>query len=176
MPNEKNLIPVNKRTKNEQREITSKGGKKSGESRRRKKSMKQVMNMLLQMPANTPSDRQMLCDMGIDANNLDEDTVNNLLIVSVALLKNAKNGDISSIKELRNIIQDNAFENHKIAMDKAYLDIERKKVEPPVSSGMENNLFEAINSCGEDGFDDLPEIQQAAENDVALVENGEIPE
>lgn len=47
---------------------------------------------------------------------------------------------------------------------------------PQTTSGTENNLFEAINSCGEEGFDDLPEIQQAAEDDAALVENGEIPE
>ena len=132
MPNEKNLIVP---SSSEARKNGAKGGKKSGESRRRKKSMKQVMNMLLQMPANTPSDRQMLCDMGIDANNLDEDTVNNLLIVNAALLKNAKNGDVSSIKELRNIIQDNALEKHKIAIEKAYLDLERKKVEPTKTEG-----------------------------------------
>lgn len=131
MPNEENLIPVNKRTKSEQREITSKGGKKSGESRRRKKSMKQVMDMLLQMPTNTLADWNMLIEMGIDTNNLDKETVNNLLIVNAALLKNAKKGDVSSIKELRNIIQDNAFEKHKISIEKAYLDLERKKVEPP---------------------------------------------
>ena len=47
---------------------------------------------------------------------------------------------------------------------------------PQTTSGTENNLFEAINSCGEEGFDDLPEIQQATEDDAALVENDEIPE
>lgn len=130
MPNEENLIPFNKRTEKEQREIAKKGGRVSGKSRRRKKSMKQVMDMLLQMPANAPADWQMLIDMGIDTNNLDEETVNNLLIVNAALLAKAKTGDVSSIKELRNIIQDNAFENHKISIEKAYLDIERKKSEP----------------------------------------------
>ena len=138
MPNEKNLIVP---SSSEARKNGAKGGKKSGESRRRKKSMKQVMNMLLQMPANTQADWQMLCDMGIDANNLDEDTVNNLLIVNAALLKNAKNGDVSSIKELRNIIQDNALEKHKIAIEKAYLDLERKKVEPPKT---EEKLYNGI--------------------------------
>lgn len=131
MPNEENLIPNSKRTPSELREIAQKGGKASGKSRRRKKSMKQVMDMLLQMPTNTVADYQMLIDIGIDTNNLDEDTVNNLLIVNAALLAKAKTGDVNSIKELRSIIQDNAFENHKIAIDKAYLDIERKKSEPP---------------------------------------------
>lgn len=34
-----------------------------------------------------------------------------------------------------------------------------------------NNLFEAINSCGEEGFDDIPEIQQPAKNGAAVVED-----
>ena len=38
----------------------------------------------------------------------------------------------------------------------------------------ENNLFEAINSCGEVKFDDLPELQQTAESDDAMVEDEEI--
>lgn len=35
----------------------------------------------------------------------------------------------------------------------------------------ENNLFDAIDSIGEEGFDDLPEIQQAAEVDADMVED-----
>lgn len=131
MPNEKNLIPNSERTPSELREITSKGGKKSGESRRRKKTMKQVMEMLLQMPANTPADWQLLSDLGVDIDSLDVDTVNNILIVNAALLQNAKLGDVASIKELRSIIQDNAYEKHKIAIEKAYLQLEKQKVEPP---------------------------------------------
>lgn len=38
-----------------------------------------------------------------------------------------------------------------------------------------NNLFEAINACGEEGIDDLPEIQQQAENDAPVVEDGQAP-
>ena len=39
----------------------------------------------------------------------------------------------------------------------------------------ENNLFDAINACGEEDLDDLPELQQAAEADDAVVENGKVP-
>lgn len=46
----------------------------------------------------------------------------------------------------------------------------------PAQEQTENNLFEAIDSIGEEGFDDLPEIQQAAENDAAMVEDEEVPE
>lgn len=139
MPNEKNLIPLSERTKSEQREITSKGGKKSGEVRRRKKSMKQVMDMLLQMPANTPADWQMLIDMGIDTNDLDKETVNNLLVVNAALLAKAKTGDVNSIKELRSIIQDDVYINHKMKIEKVRLKLEQQKNEPTLSNTKEYN-------------------------------------
>lgn len=42
MANEENLIPFDKRTENEQREIAKKGGKASGVSRRQTKSLKQA--------------------------------------------------------------------------------------------------------------------------------------
>lgn len=45
----------------------------------------------------------------------------------------------------------------------------------PTQEQTENNLFEAIDSIGEEGFDDLPEIQQTAENDTVVVEDAEIP-
>lgn len=41
------------------------------------------------------------------------------------------------------------------------------------ASGKDNNLFEAINACSEEGLDDLPEVRDAAENDAPLVEDGE---
>lgn len=138
MPNEKNLIPfTSDQSRDEAVKNGAKGGKASGKSRRRKKSMKQVMDMLLSLPANTPADWEMLIDMGVNVDEIDEDLVNNLLVVNAALLKKAKTGDVNSIKELRNIIRDNVFENHKIKLDNAYLDIERKKAEPPKSDGSE---------------------------------------
>lgn len=40
----------------------------------------------------------------------------------------------------------------------------------------DNNLFEAINGCSEEGFNEIPEIQQPTETDAAVVENEELPE
>ena len=39
---------------------------------------------------------------------------------------------------------------------------------------VENNLFDAINACGEEGFDDIPEIQQTSESDASVVEDEEV--
>ena len=46
--NENNLVPQNKRTKSEQREIARKGGKASGEARNFAKSMRQALETELQ--------------------------------------------------------------------------------------------------------------------------------
>ena len=40
---DKNLIPLNERTKEEQREIAQMGGKKSGEVRRERKKLKELL-------------------------------------------------------------------------------------------------------------------------------------
>ena len=98
MANEENLIPFSERSESEAREFGSKGGKKSGEVRRKKKSMKQVMDMLLQMPAYSSADYQLLANVGIDTNNLSNDEINNLLIVNAALLLEAKTGKKSYCK------------------------------------------------------------------------------
>lgn len=46
---EKNLLPLNRRTKSEQREIAQRGGIKSGEVRRAKRDMKNEMRMILDL-------------------------------------------------------------------------------------------------------------------------------
>lgn len=43
----KNLIPVTRRSKSEAREISSRGGKKSGESRRKRKTMREELLAIL---------------------------------------------------------------------------------------------------------------------------------
>ena len=132
MANEQNLIPITERSEEDAQEIRSAGGRKSSQVRRRKKSMKQVMDMLLQMPAGMQADYQMLADMGLDLNGLDTDEINNMLVVNAALLRGAKLGDVASIKELRSIIEDDAALKHKIKTDKAYLELEKQKIMPPV--------------------------------------------
>ena len=60
MSNEKNLVPfTSEQSREEAVKNGSKGGKKSGEVRRRKKSMKQVMEILLAMKTENPTDLQL---------------------------------------------------------------------------------------------------------------------
>lgn len=143
MANEQNLIPIEHLSKEEAKRRGSKGGKKSGESRRRKKTMKQVMDFLLEQPINVSADYNFLVEQGLDINNLDADFVNNMLVVNAALLSKAKAGDVSAIKTLIDIIQDNYVENAKIKLAKDKLKFERQKSEPQKS---ENKIYNGISA------------------------------
>lgn len=127
MPNEKNLIVP---SSSEARKNGHKGGVNSGKSRRRKRTMKQVMDMLLQQPASSPGDWELLGELGLNFEELD-DEITNILIINAALVLKAKSGDVSAIKELRDIIQDSAYQKHKIKIEKEYLKLEQQKAAPP---------------------------------------------
>lgn len=76
MANEENLIPMDERSQNEARELGKKGGKKSGEARRRKKDMKAKMKLLLSLHP-TASQTELLKALGIP----EEDADNEMLLL-----------------------------------------------------------------------------------------------
>lgn len=51
----KNLIPMTERSEEERRELSSKGGKKSGETRRRKKNLREAMKAALSLEYTMPT-------------------------------------------------------------------------------------------------------------------------
>ena len=104
MANEKNLIPFNERTESEQREIQSKGGKMSGETRRKKKLLKDCMQELLDLPVANTKQWNKLSKMGINVEEIDNRT-----LLTVALFSKAvETGDVSAFKEIRNLIDEDA--------------------------------------------------------------------
>ena len=111
MANEKNLIPFNKRTENEQREYARQGGQKSGEVRRKRKAMKEQAELLLSLPFNLTDRKgnelkEVLKKLGID-----EDNIDNQMAMIVALWKTALgNGrnQVTAVQELRDIIGEKA--------------------------------------------------------------------
>lgn len=74
MANEQNLIPNSARTPEERRENASKAGIASGKARRRKKSLKQKMQLLLSLPA-AGDEQEELSAMGVDAEDMDNEMV-----------------------------------------------------------------------------------------------------
>ena len=96
-----NLIPLDKRTKEAQREIQSKGGAASSAAQRKRKALKESMNLLLDMPI---KDRRKL-NKAVRA-GFNEKNVDNSILVVMALFDKAVSGDIPAIKELRSLIDE----------------------------------------------------------------------
>lgn len=101
MANEKNLIPWNKRTEKEQREYARKGGKKSGEVRRKRKAMKEQMEILLSLPFKQSEALDFMKDLGIEEDNLD-----NQMALIVAMYGKALKGDVQAFNTIREVVQD----------------------------------------------------------------------
>lgn len=96
MANEQNLIPFNKRTKSEQREYAKKGGQKSGEVRRQKKTMKETMKALLSLELPESEGKENLKKLGFEQEDLNIQT--GILMNQV---NRALKGDLDSAKFVR---------------------------------------------------------------------------
>ncbi len=88
MSNEKNLIPFNKRTESEQREIAQQGGIASGVARRRKRSMREAADYYLALPE---TDRRSVNALLRDA--VDPEDIDNQMAVIKGITARAKKGD-----------------------------------------------------------------------------------
>ena len=93
MPNEKNLIPMDQRSKEEARELGRKGGKASGASRRRKRSLKEAADLYLSLPV---ADRRLwnrMAKLGVDPDDID-----NQMAMIIGLQQAAAAGDSKAAK------------------------------------------------------------------------------
>lgn len=103
MANEQNLVPFgSKGSKSEERALQSKGGKNSGASRRRKKTLKQAAELVMSLPVSNKNTQAKLKRMGIDLDDADNQTA-----VIVGLLGRAVKGDPKSSALLFELLDDN---------------------------------------------------------------------
>ena len=103
MPNEKNLIPFDQRTEEEQRDIRSAGGKASGVSRRRKRSLKEAADLYLSLPV---SDRRVwnkIARRGVDPGDID-----NQMAMIIGLTMAATAGDAKAAKVIVDLLGEDA--------------------------------------------------------------------
>ncbi len=100
--NEQNLIPFNQLSESEQRELASRGGKASGEARRKKASMKQSMQSLLDMKLNDKLAQQ-LKQLGLVG---DEWTFTDL--INVSAIQAASRGNVRAMEFIRDTAGQNA--------------------------------------------------------------------
>ena len=96
MTNTKNLIPVTKRTRQEQIAISRKGGKVSGEARRKKAHLRKTLDELLIMDVSDERLKQKLEEMGLHADNQ--------TLLCVIMLEKAIKGNVRAAEWIANII------------------------------------------------------------------------
>ena len=93
MPNANNIIPNSERTAEERREIAAAGGRASGESRRRKKSLREAAELYLSLPvANRRAWNK------ISAEGVDPDDIDNQMAMIIGLTQKAVKGDAKAAK------------------------------------------------------------------------------
>lgn len=105
MANEQNLMPiqeVNSRRTPEQHSADSrKAGIQSGVARRRKRTIKQAMELVMSLPVSDPKTRTKLKKMGIDLDDADNQTA-----VVVGLMARAMQGDPKAAKLMFEYLDD----------------------------------------------------------------------
>ncbi len=128
MPNEQNLIPV--RSTEEARERGRNGGRASGVSRRRKKSMREAADMLLSLPV---SDRRMwnkIAKTGVDPEDID-----NQMAAIIGTWMSAVKGDSKAMKVLMELVGDPVDESEsaqQVREHRALMDAIKKAAEDEI--------------------------------------------
>lgn len=114
MPNEKNIIPNSERTPEERREIAAAGGRASGVSRRRKRSLREAAELYLSLPVSDKRAWNKLAKDGVAP----EDVDNQMAIIAGLSIKAAK-GDAKAAKVLFDLIgdQSKAEDEVKVVID-----------------------------------------------------------
>lgn len=113
--NNENLIPFSARSEKEQREIRSKGGKASGEARRRRKTQREFLENALDMKVKTiPKLKKLCAQLGLN----EDCTLQELLTVKL-IMNTAVVSDLSRLKDIAALLgeQNETGENNGILDD-----------------------------------------------------------
>ena len=117
---QKDLIPLNQRTKEEQKEICSKGGKKSGEVRREQKTYREMAKAMLSAQITDPKMLEEMAKYGIEGTDLKAYTL-------LGMIKASGNGSHNAFDRLMELIgekEQNQNENVIAKLDKVLGDID----------------------------------------------------
>ena len=140
MANEHNLTPFNKRTVSEQREICSKGGKASGEARRRKKTLKQTMKLLLEQEIMDVDIYNQTAAMGVDVSDLTHQSA----IVAAMVKRVEETGDPKAFALILELMGEDT-NSQRLKLQKQEL-AQKKKA----SEGSDGKLTELIEGLKDD--------------------------
>jgi ribosome-binding protein aMBF1 (putative translation factor) len=91
-----NLIPANSRTEEELRQMTRNGGIKSGEARRRKKTMREALEMLMFKTELPEALKERLRAEGI----MSDEDMNHQMVITRSLISKAEAGDVQAYQAI----------------------------------------------------------------------------
>ena len=92
MANEQNLIPANKRSKSELREMTKKGGIASGKARRKKADLKKAFETILQADVASPMIKKQFEEFGFEATNE--------MALAMVMMQKAMKGNVRAFEQI----------------------------------------------------------------------------
>lgn len=96
MSKENNLIPLNERTKEEQREIARKGGIASGKARRKKKLLREIIDEIGESRLNTNEAKDIAKALSINKRDVTYDVA-----IMFKAVNEAMNGNIKAMEFIR---------------------------------------------------------------------------
>lgn len=110
----KNLIPLDKRTKEEQKKIAKKGGIASGKARREKKTIQNILADLLDSEIkDSPQFAKLASKMGVESEKSVKD-----IFTLICLLNSVKEGNLGDLAKLMKLLgEENKGENNNGILD-----------------------------------------------------------
>lgn len=116
------MLPFDKRSEDEARKMGAKGGKKSGETRRKKANFRRTLNALLTAKIDSPEWEPLLSELGVDC------TLESAL--NMAMIKQGLNGDVKAYTAIVGVLKTEEELKHKTnELQKQNIEIEKQKTE-----------------------------------------------
>lgn len=105
MANEQNLITMADRPKEEVRELARKAGRASAAAKKKRKAMRQQMELLLSLPLKDKEIKEKIKLLGIDDDNMD-----NQMGLIVSTYTKAMLGDMNAMNIIRELVGEKVIE------------------------------------------------------------------
>ena len=139
--NDKNLVPFGERTESEQREIRQAGGIKSGETRRRKKALKALMNDLLSSDIVNGEIYNSAVDMG--CNNPTYGAA-----VVAAMVREAALGDTKAFNAIVDLIGEGSS-GERVKLQKKQVELQERKLAGEEEQTPDDGFLSALEGTAE---------------------------
>ena len=152
-----NLQPMDKLSPEERLKRQRNGGIAAHEARKRRKTLKQNLELILSLPANDRA-KANLASLGFDV----DDDINNMMLVAASLFKQAINGNIRAIEKCSSGLLEEDLEIKRL---KGLIEKQKVEIEYLKARAESERVKQAVlqGDSEDDGF--IAALQESAEDD-----------